>query len=349
MILFRLFLIASLGALSSAPVVAQIVFSASDLPGAIGYHSRAYVNTLYVDLGRGGVGGPGGPWFWDVSEPPYPDEIVKRLDVVGTADGGHGTNWPAATFAQRLTNESNGARDWSYYQITTNQGRIYYGFYDSNSNPDVPAKVFRPPTLDIPASVQYGQIWSRSLDFNDFGSSFPFYVDYAVHFTAQAEVDAFGTLVLPGIGAVPALRVNETLTYEYTDLTYGFLDRTDCFREYYWLVRGIGKALDIISEADYSVPPADFTTASIFLRVFEFSSRPAPDLRVRLLGNTATLDWRPQTNCSGYRVQMLPAFASNNWQISSNWQILAEPATNSWAQAVPPGDTQRFFRVSLKP
>ena len=94
----------------------------------------------------------------------------------------------------------------------------------------------------------------------------------SVHFTSRAEVDAFGTLVLPGIGEVPALRVNEVNRYDLTEQTLGLPLPSQYFRSYFWLVKGAGKAVHIVSKPDTTTPPTSFNTAASLQRVFESST-----------------------------------------------------------------------------
>jgi len=312
-----------------------------DLP-KIGDHCRAYVTTTAVPISSL-LGQPGGPRKWDFSQSQQGNEVIKRLDVVPPDDGGIPPLFPQAEYADRLTTESTGERNWSYYRVVTNEGRWYYGFQDTNSNPDCPVKIFAPPTLDLPDPIQFGQTWSRALDFMDCIGFFNLFV----HFTAEASVDAYGTVVLPGIGEVPALRVNEIHRYDYRD-DLGIFSYTAYYRNYYWLVPGIGKAVDIISEADLSAPPpANLTTARTLYRVFEASHLQAPphpvaDLRIRVQAGQAILDWQNETNVSGYRVESIQNLGT------TNWALVGEPSTNTWTQAVGT-NLQRFFRVFAKP
>jgi hypothetical protein len=64
-------------------------------------------------------------------------------------------------------------------------------------------------------------------------------------------------------------------------------------------------------------------------------------LRIRHQSGLASLDWRPVTNASAYRVEALGNVERCNWQIVS-W-----PVTNSWAEPLTP--TQRFYRVFARP
>ena len=324
---------------------AQVTIAVTNLPSRVGVdYYRAYINTADVGI-SGLLGTPGGPRRWDFSPPQRPDEVVRRTDIVAVSDGGHGAGFGAAAYAERVTNEGNGRQDWSYYRLVTNVARRYYGFYDAVANPDCPAKTFT--TYDLPATVSYGQTWSRTVDFADCASGF----NLAVHFTSQATVDAWGTVVLPGIGEVPALRLNEMNTYDVTLVDFGIPLSTTTYRNYYWLVRGIGKAVHILSPGYTGTSaPADFATAKTFLRTFESNTArdyltplTVSDLRLTRQGTWAVLDWRPEPNASGYRVETLGSLSS------TNWQLVTEPSVNTWSNLLSVTETQRFFRVFSKP
>jgi hypothetical protein len=331
------------------PACAQIVFTAADLPSHAGDYYRAYVNTAGIDVSAL-VGQPGGPRRWDFSGTAGPNDALRRMEVVPPSDGGQGSSFPDAAYAERLTTEATGVQSWSYYRIVTNEGRRYYGFFDAVANPAQPVTVFNAPTTDLPDRIGYGTNWNRTVDWLDLIDAGFFQLQVAVHFTSQAQADAYGTVVLPGIGEVPALRVNEVNTYEVTDLSLGIPLSTEYFRNYYWLVRGVGKAVHIISNGATTVPPANFTTAKTVLRVFAASNvtdgpslRPVAALRIRAQPQMAILDWLSETNRSGYRVESLDFLGG------TNWQVLAEPSGNSWSNALLPAATQRFYRVFSKP
>ena len=191
-------------------------------------------------------------------------------------------------------------------------GTDYFGFYDAAANATCLRKLFNAPTTELPEGIHFDQTWTRTVDFPDCLDVSDLSIQLAVHFTSHSEVDAYGTVVLPGIGEVPALRVNEVNTYVITAITFGFPNPTQIFRNYYWLVRGIGKAVIIGSDSFSSLPPTNLTTAKTFLRVFESNTagaylvlRPVVDLRIRLQSGRAILNCRPETNASGYRVETL--------------------------------------------
>jgi hypothetical protein len=197
--------------------------------------------------------------------------------------------------------------------------------------------IFQAPAVDIPGSIAFGTNWTFSWVAD---------VGYEIDLTANATVDAYGTMVLPQIGEVSALRVNQ-LSCEQRFIGVLLL-QTSYFREYYWLVPGIGKAVHVISASGSSPPGLNFAPAQEVRRMFEASGitnqpmfGPVASLRIRRQSTLAVLDWPRQTNASGYRVEALGNVAD------TNWQLLSQPATNSWSEALT--TTQRFYRVWWKP
>ena len=307
---------------------AQITFYATNLPGQVGQFSRTYISTG-TDASNL-IGQPGGPRLWDFSQPQQPGETSRRMDVVPPTDGGHGSSFPSASFAERYTDEPNGNQSWDYYSVTPNLGRTFFGHYDSSVGSASP---FSPPAIDIPNSVGLGTNWSYA------GNAGVGIVTF--HLAVSATADAYGTLVLPQIGVVPALRVNQFNTEQ---IYYnGSPISTQYFREYYWLVPGIGKALHIVS--DYTSDPAsiNFTSVNEVRRAFEVRPWRVANLNLRRQGNTVILNWRQESNTSGYRVEFLGNLQSNNWQ------FLAAPPTNGWPDGSVVTQGQRFYRVIVEP
>jgi hypothetical protein len=167
-------------------------------------------------------------------------------------------------------------------------------------------------------------------------------LDLAVHFTAQAEVDAWGTVVLPVLGEFPTLRVNEVHHYQFTDLTLGLPIQDQYVRYYYWLVGGMGPAVEIFSSFQTNTPSPDLTTAAVVQRVFLARPWTASEVRIRLQNGQVRLDWRLESETSGYRVETKPNLTN------TNWMFVAEPSANSWTEPVL-SDPSRFFRVFVKP
>jgi hypothetical protein len=332
---------ALVGLVCCLPAGAQIVFTTNDFPSRTGEYFRGYLGSS-VSVG-GLPGATNGPQLWDLSFAQNSSEIIQRTDIVDTDDAGDASTFPDATYAERDTDESDSSdQAWRYYSLT-NTGRVYYGFDDPIDQPVTPLADFETPTLEFPCPLQFGQSWSRTVDWNQvflqvkLGST---------HFTCQAVVDAYGTVILPTLGAVPALRVNEVDTYVTT--VAGVSPQTNIFREYYWLVRGIGLAAEVISQPQTSIPPANFTSASTTLRVFEASDpqdllSPVVGLQFQLSNGTASFNWRAGTNGTSYRIET----AGN--LTTPSWQLFSQPFTNSWSTNIAPLGTQEFFRVFSKP
>ena len=98
----------------------------------------------------------------------------------------------------------------------SNSGRLCYGLDAPENEPVTEWAVFVPPTVDIPSTVQLGQTWSGSLYWLTIYYEILLVSNY---YSFSASVDAYGTLVLPAIGAVPALRVHEIDTYRVSDVS----------------------------------------------------------------------------------------------------------------------------------
>jgi hypothetical protein len=313
--------------LCAVPAVAQPVFSSSSLPGNVGQYVRAYYSTNVNVASMLAL--TNGAQYWDFSAPQQSYESVQRTDIVGPDDAGDAASFPAATYAERDTLEPTNQIAWRYYTLT-NQGRVYYGFDDPVNDPVTPLAVFLQPTLDVPASVQSGQTWNRTVDWLNVADSF---IVISNHFATSATVDAYGTLVLPSIGSVPALRVHEIQSYQFYEV--GVLLNAYTNQYYYWLVPGLGIAAQVNNISDNSLP----STNSV-LRVFEsnyFTDTPVTGLQIHIQNNSALLGWNAISNISEYRVESLGSL--NN----TTWQLLGLPTTNAWSDAVT--GTQKFYRV----
>jgi hypothetical protein len=134
------------------------------------------------------------------------------------------------------------------------------------------------------------------------------------------------------------------------DLTLGFPIPDQYFRNYYWLVPGIGKAVHAISAGSTTVPPESLTTAKTLLRVFESSNveppsepRPVSGLRIRLQTGSIVLDWDAAADAGAYSVRRFQELGGNEWELAG------EPATNSWSEILTSSRAQRFYSVWTKP
>ncbi len=340
-----------LGVLYCASVSAQPVFSRSSLPSQVSNYVRAYYSTnnpnvasLLTLTNISGLPLPPGATnaVWDFSQAEHPYETVLRTDIVPVDDGGYDSGqFPNAAYAERDTLEPASQIAWRYYG-STNAGRLYYGFYDPpNQNADS-LVVFDQPTADIPATVQYGQTWNRSVTWHGLVLGDPIYY----YFSASATVDAYGTLNLPGLGSIPALRIHETHAYE-ADWQSSPVDiHTNQY--YYWLVPGLGVAAQIFEFGDNVLYPLGLPNTNTIERVFYANYYPPPPppaptnwVRLHLQAGLARLDWLHVSNASAYRVDYAASL------VSTNWQTLSLTTNTNYSDVLT--TTQRFYRVVPQP
>ena len=132
-------------------------------------------------------------------------------------------------------------RSGRYYSLDSTNGLVLYGTYEAagyGSNPSIPID---PPISVLPWLVQYGDSWDTAYTFN---VTDPLFGVIPVSYTSTSTVDAYGTMVLPGIGPVSALRITEVEDYEEDIFGYEFpqLDTN-----WTWLAPGIGFAAQAVN------------------------------------------------------------------------------------------------------
>jgi hypothetical protein len=353
-----------LGILLTFSASAQVVFTVSSLPSLIGDYNCSYYSTnslnvmtmLNLNTNNSPIlPDPKGevsnsiPQIWNFSQLEQTNESVLRTDIISPANGPDGGDFPAAAYAEQDTLEPDNQIAWRYYSIT-NQGRYYYGYYDP-PNADADSLVqFDQSTIDVPATVQYGQTWTRSVAWTGLVDYF-FEIDY--QFTAAATVDAYGTLMLPGIGNVPALRVHETHIYQASEEIDGEdpvpVD-LNTNQYYYWLVPNIGVAVQIFEFGDNVLYPTGLPATNSVERMFYTSYYTNPpiynppvqvNLHIQLQNESVLLNWASFSNSSSYQVQASGSLAS------TNWQSIGLTTNNSWSDTL--STTQRFYRVVGSP
>src|ERR1039458_10076542 len=126
------------------PVGAQTSISIDSLPNVIGEYNVSYVRT---NSDVASLIGQAGSNYWNFSQAQSSSDSVQRLDIVPITDGGTGTSFPSATYAQRYTGGIYSTPAWEYYQISNGVGRLYYGFYDAQNPYFDPLVVFPKPTI----------------------------------------------------------------------------------------------------------------------------------------------------------------------------------------------------------
>src|SRR5688572_13981651 len=135
-------------ALCQPLVQAQTRFTIADLPSQPGDYYRAYVLADESNV-AGRLGVAGGPQQWNFAEPKSDREEIRRMDIVPPSDAPCASDFPNASYAERVTRENNGKKSWSFYKLLPGQGRMYYGFCDPIANPAKPTTIFDQPTIDI--------------------------------------------------------------------------------------------------------------------------------------------------------------------------------------------------------
>jgi hypothetical protein len=319
---------------------AQIVFLASDLQTKVGQHRQASVTTN-LDISAW-VGTSGGPQTWDFSLPPETGEVVQRWEIVPPNDAQNTSGLSAdyfapytnATYSERLSeSDLTNSLTWSFYGPTNGQGVLDYGSFSQSvygTNVLQDFVVYQPPVLLLPEQLHFGQRWSTVTD--ETNSS----VGLVIHIVTTNYADAYGTITLPQLGSMPALRLTEY--YNATNMLGGVPFSSSSVTYYLWLVRGIGQAVNV---AIYStMPPA---TTNALVRVFEAAPRSAVNLHIDVHNGLLTLNWNATTDASGYEVQSIPSLAD------TDWQSLATLATNSWSTPFSTTSPEQFFRVLLLP
>jgi hypothetical protein len=343
-------------------IQAQPQFTTEDLPSQIGQYNCSYFSSN-VDVSRYVTLVTNGPppigdvvqQIWSFSGGQKPYESILRTDIISSTMGANGSYFPSASYAEQDTMEPSSVMGWSYYGFgdeNTNQGRIYYGFDEPVAGAS-PVGVFVPPSIDIPATVQLGQTWARSLYWSTLYYEIILVSNY---FEAFATVDATGSLSLPGIGTVQALRVHEVHSYTIsavTDPPLLFDMHTNDY--YYWLVPGVGVAMQVLIYGNNVLNPSDLLCTNTVQRMYfanYFTNSPVTDppesiptfstnLQISLQGTSVILNWSTFTNRTNYEVEFTKSLSP------TSWQSLDTTTGNTWTDST--SFAQGFYRVVGKP
>ena len=356
--LMKSLLMSSLMLASVGWVHGQITINSQDFFNEVGQYYRAYANKEGNNVSVSGkTGVVGGPQSWDFSSGPTDD--IYRYDVVPANDGGHGDGFAEAQFAERQTIESTGTKSWNYYSIVQGKGRLNYGAYTDDTSLIQSIGAFDPPIVDFPEIIKYQDSWGTMTSFETvislsddelFGFEVPVKLDRSSNFRA----DAYGFVILPQLGFVEALRLNELVTYtiqmdlegEGSYQTVG----TYFMRTLYWMAKDKGVVAQMTSKEESAAPADNFSIASQFVRTFELShpiatKKPAPvtDLKA-IMGSPGSgqllLSWSKTINSSSYRVEY-----TTNPLNPSGWLELGTTSSNFMLDAKINNNQQRFYRV----
>jgi hypothetical protein len=348
------------------PSDAQPVFPASGLPTVPGEYSTSYfssninVSNLLVLTTNVFEGPPGFGYItniaqtWDLSQAQQKDESILRTDIIAATSGANYSYFSGATYAEQDTFEPSSILGWRYYGFAegvTNAGRTYYGLDEPVAGAS-PEAVFIPPVIDIPSTVQFNQSWSNSVYWltKYFGI-----INVSNYLSYTATVDAYGTLALPQIGQVPALRVHQVESYaisESTDPPTPLEAETDNY--YYWLVPGLGVAAQVELLGNNTVYSTTLPYTNTMQRMYfanYFTNSPvgggpggysgSTNLQATVVGNHVVLNWSAMTNCTNFRVdfaQTLPG---------AGWTAAAITTNMAWTDSI--AFPSKFYRVVGNP
>jgi hypothetical protein len=349
----------------SSGLQAQVTITADDMFNQVGLYYRAYANntsnsTTNTVAVSTIVGAPGGPQAWNFSD--GSQDVTFRFDYIQATNGASGSDFASlgAQLAEQKTDEaSTNSRSWLYFAQDTTKGRIDYGFYDPTFSASQPEATFSPPLQDFPKTIHYGDTWQGNTVFTSVYSD-PSLGDFPdqVTYTSTDKVDAYGVVVLPGLGFLDCLRVHEMVQYDIAidlGLGDGFQNAgTQYILNYYWLCPGHGIAAQMTSTSpsDGSQPPDNLPGgAAAFVRMFETnhpdtgSTNQVQTIKgfTMTLGKSgALLQWTQDPSLTSYRIDY-----STNLTATGNWQAL-KTVTNNFlidVNAGTPGAPSRCYRV----
>ncbi len=341
---------------------AQVTITSDDMFNQVGQYYLAYSNggTNTVSV-AGMLGTTGGPQAWDFSS--GPQDVTNRFDyLIATNVSVYGPDFGqlGATLAEQKTDLGNSVpQSWLFFKQDAQKGRIDYGFVDPNFSASQPENVFTNGLQDFPASIHFGDSWQGTTVFSsvytlpDFGD-FPDQITY----TSTDKVDAYGVVVLPGLGFLDCLRIHEVVEY---DISLDFGDGsglqpigTQYLLNYYWLSPGHGIVVQINSAGTQNAPPTDDLPggAAELVRMFETNhaqnttTNAPPSIKnfTCTLGKTggALLKWTLSPSLKQYTVEY-----TTNLTKTATWVTL-QTVTNNFVidiGAASKAATARLYRV----
>jgi hypothetical protein len=350
---------AALGVLTSGASsgFAQITIVAGDMFNHVGQYYRAYANAADVNV-SGLLGSTGGPQAWDFTA--GPQDLIYRFDYLAPSAAPDAALFPDATFVERKTVEGTGQTAFMYLAQVPGKGRMNYGFYDPEFSSTFPASLFLPGINDFPETIGLGDSWTASTMFEteivvidpdpDEGGGFG--IPARITYTATARADAFGILNQPGIGFGDCLRVNELSQYDTAvdimgDGNYQSVD-VQFVRNFYFLRKGYGIAVQVTSRQQATPPPDNFAMAAAVVRMFETNHGQGgddqvqiKDFRITLGKDQALLQWSRAAGIATYRVD----YSTNLAAANGGWRELQTTSANFVIDAGTKDAPVRFYRV----
>lgn len=310
----------------------QITIPVTSLPSNLGEYNEYYVRTN-SDLSTF-MGSPGSN-YWDFSQAQAANDSIGRMDIVPTSDSGDTADFPGATFVEKFTGGLIQGTSWEYYATTSTNGLVFYGTYYPVGYGADPAVPITPPAMQLPPTLYYGETWNTQYSYTVVD---PLFGDVPVDYQANAVVDAYGTMNLPGIGKVPVLRVALTEnTYEFSTL---FLTDTD----WTWYAPGLGYVAQAVSYDQSTIAASSQPYTNGLARAFLAAPlKPSPASALKISSGNAVLTWSSISGASGYVVEISTNLSSGSW---SPW---AELTNTSLGISLTAGTRQEFFKVVAQP
>ena len=345
----------------SSAALAQITITSTDMFNKAGQYYLAYANNPTNTVSVSSMlGTTGGSQVWDFSD--GPQDITYRFDYLTATNGNSGADFAAlgATITEQKTDQADPTTQaWLYFDQDPIKGRLDYGFYDPAFSQSQPETVFNSTIQDFPAKIQYGDTWQGTTVFNsvytdaDFGD-----FNDEVTYTSTDRVDAYGLVILPGMGFLNCLRVHEVVEYDIAidlGLGDGYQNAgTQYVLNYYWLCPGHGIAVQITSNTptDGSIPTDDMSVgAAALVRMFQTNhdsnntTNPPPvinNFKCVLGPGGGLLKWTLSPSLKNYTVEY-----STNITSSAAWTPLGTVTNNFLLDPVAgsPGAPVRLYRV----
>jgi len=274
------------------------------------------------------IGEAGEDQVWDFREGPE-DELIQ-FDYVKPSAIDTDVVFEGATLVERATYDSTGKQKSLFVDLKPGVGRYVYGFHDESIDEENPAIPFSGRLLDFPAVIQYDDEWKASTSYEYVTRSelLDFDSPTKIVYESEMKVDAYGIIMLPGLGFHDCLRINEVVKNVAFVKIPGVIDDwqeaiTQFTRNYYWLSKDMGIVAQISSYPD-SVPPADeFSVASALWRQFENNhgkstetAQPVEGLELSLDPNKKRilLSWKKAENTVEYLVQYSDTLGADSWR-----------------------------------
>jgi len=274
------------------------------------------------------IGEAGEDQVWDFREGPE-DELIQ-FDYVKPSAIHTDVVFEEATLVERATYDSTGKQKSLFVDLKPGVGRYVYGFHDESIDEENPAIPFSGRLLDFPAVIQYDDEWKASTSYEYVTRSelLDFDSPTKIVYESEMKVDAYGIIMLPGLGFHDCLRINEVVKNVAFVKIPGVIDDwqeaiTQFTRNYYWLSKDMGIVAQISSSPE-SVPPADeFSVAGALWRQFENNhgkstetAQPVEGLELSLdpNKNRILLSWKKAENTVEYLVQYSDTLAADSWR-----------------------------------